>query len=77
MACGRCGLPYPSDMLNPVVGDALIKTPVCGICALAMVNAVHGTKMKRFHGELAEEFRERAIAWRKKHPKAQPVPVTK
>lgn len=72
MSCVRCDWPYPDDMLKPVVGS-LIKGNACGICALEMLNATHGTRMKRFHGEMAEDFRQRALAWRKKHPNAKPV----
>jgi hypothetical protein len=74
MACARCRLPYPDDMLNPLVGNfpesGLL---ICGICALAMTNEAHGARRKRFDGEMAEEFRQRAIRWRRKHPRAQPV----
>jgi hypothetical protein len=76
MACARCKLPYPGEMLNPVMGNfADSGKPVCGICALEIVNEAHGTRMKRFHGELAEGLRLRAINWRRKHPNAQPVAV--
>jgi hypothetical protein len=45
--------------------------PVCGICALEIVNEVHGSKLKQFHGEMAEDSRQRAIRWRQQHPNAQ------
>ena len=39
---------------------------LCGICALAAKNAVHGTNFKKFNGEITESLRQRAIAFRKK-----------
>jgi len=36
----------------------------CGICALARINAVHGTQWKQFRGELAETKRQQALAFR-------------
>lgn len=71
MACGECRLPYPDDMLSPLMTNGGYSQPVCGICALAMVNASHGTHNKRFHGELAEDDRQRALNWRRKHPNVQ------
>lgn len=47
--------------------------PVCGICALEITNQTHGSSLKRFRGESAEDMRKRAIRWRLKHPNAQPV----
>ena len=75
LGCGRCRLPYPNDMLSPVIGDPFMKVPVCGICALEMINAIHGSHVKQFRGEMAEDFRVRAINWRRKHPNAQRVTV--
>lgn len=73
MACTRCRLPYPDDLLNPVVGNFPESgQPVCGICALAIVNDAHGAEMTRFQG-VAEQFRQRALRWRRAHPHAEPV----
>lgn len=74
MPCARCQLPYPSELLNPLMGPhPEAGKPVCGICALAITNEIHGIRRKRFGGEMAEEYRQRAINWRRKHPNAQPV----
>ena len=71
MACSECKLPYPDDMLNKIfLADPQgsgYSEPVCGICALAIINRQHGQNRKKFTGVQAEEFRQRAIAWRRKH----------
>lgn len=72
--CDRCRLPYPAEMLNPLMMNGRYTGPVCGICALEMTNEMHdGKPRKAFQGEMAEEFRQRAISWRKKHPNAQKI----
>jgi hypothetical protein len=64
MICARCKYDYPDDVsLSPVIGSDE-PAPVCGICALEMVNAIHGTTMKKFRGEMAESFRQQALAAR-------------
>jgi hypothetical protein len=77
MPCDRCKLPYPEGLLNPVsfgnhtgAGRTL---PVCGICALDLSNEILKTRRKAFGGSMAEEYRQRAIRWRERHPDAQPV----
>lgn len=63
--CTRCGYDYPSYVsLNPMIG-AIHKGEVCGICALEMKNAIHGTRFTAFHGTLAEECRQDALETRK------------
>lgn len=75
MACARCKLPYPGSVaLNPVMGPHPDGgKPVCGICALEIVNEIHGARMKRFTGEMAEQYRQDALNWRRKHPRAEKV----
>ncbi len=69
MTCPRCRLPYSDDVpLNPVIGGE-VTAPICGCCALAIVNEIHGTRMKAFHGELAEDARQAALEWRRANPK--------
>lgn len=68
--CGRCKLPYPSELLVPMfIGgkDGGYTAPVCGICALEISNEMHGDNRKRFGGEMAEEMRQGALRWRRKH----------
>lgn len=78
MACERCQLPYPAELLTQmfignVDGKSGYTAPVCGICALEISNEIHGKNgcrpRKRFDGEMAEEMRQGAIRWRKKHGK--------
>lgn len=65
--CVRCAVPYPDWYLHPVIGS-MVQGDVCGVCALQMTNAIHGTKRRRFHGEMAEEARSLAAEWRRTHP---------
>lgn len=71
MPCSVCKLPYPEEILSPMFvgtpGGAGYTGLLCGICALEVTNSTHGTNRTKFTGEMAEEFRQRAIAWRKKH----------
>ena len=69
--CARCGWPYPSDLLNAMT-TGFGTSVVCGICALEIANAVHGTRMTKFHGSGAERMRQRAIQWRANHPASAP-----
>lgn len=75
MACGQCRLPYPGHLLVPMMVQGEYTPPICGICALDVTNAHHGSQLTRFQGEAAEDMRQRALRWRKKHPNAQPVGV--
>ena len=69
MTCPRCNIPYSDDVpLNPVIGG-LMNDPVCAICALQMINAVHGIRRTHFQGETAEYYRELAAEWRRTHPR--------
>jgi len=64
--CGRCGVEYPPEILSPMIG-ALITSPVCGICALAMRNAIHGDNRQQFsEGSHAEWNRLEALDWRER-----------
>ncbi len=63
VACRGCGVAYPEALLAPFVerGTTLA---LCGICALAHLNAEHGTHYLTFHNARAEEKRQQAVAWR-------------
>lgn len=65
--CTRCSVPYPEGYLQPVIG-AIHRGDVCGVCALQMINAIHGTQMRSFHGEMAEDLRWMAVEWRRRNP---------
>lgn len=63
--CARCKWNYPdvgyvSDIFTSTQGYL----HVCGICALAITNELHGTNMTEFHGEMAEQVRQDCIAYR-------------
>lgn len=72
MACTRCRLPYPAELVTATcVNGAYVN--VCGICALDISNELHGDNRTEFHGEIAEWMRQDALDWRRRHPNAQPV----
>lgn len=72
MACGRCKLPYPEELLTQMfIGGQGYTEPVCGICALEISNELHGVVRKRFQGEMAEDMRQQAIRWRKQYERRQ------
>jgi hypothetical protein len=74
MACNRCQWPYPDELLVPIfIGGEGYSQPVCGLCALEMINEALGIHRTEFSGEMAEEKRQEAIRWRRTHPHAQPV----
>jgi hypothetical protein len=74
--CAKCKWPFPETLLNPMfVGDGDgtgYTAPICGICALEIVNELHGTNLKKFVGAMAESTRKNAIAFREKHPEKNP-----
>ena len=62
MKCNDCKVDYPAHLLS---------ARICGICALARKNSIHGSNFTEFGGEIAEEMRQGAIGWRKKLAAAQ------
>jgi hypothetical protein len=58
MKCKICKIEYPDEILS---------NGICGICALELTNKIHGTNRTSFNGEMAEDLRLQAIAWRKKY----------
>lgn len=65
--CSRCKREYPdvgyiTDMFTSDKGYL----HVCGICALDITNELHGTRMKRFHGPMAEQMRRDCIDYHKR-----------
>ena len=73
MACTICKLPYPDALLKEFetgrlgADEPAARAKVCGICALALSNAVMTHKRTRFDGPAAEELRQQAIRWRRSH----------
>lgn len=66
--CERCKQSYPDELLQPMfIGGEGYTKPICAICALELGNELHGIKRKKFQGEMAEDLRQRALAWRRKH----------
>ena len=64
--CTECRVVYPAHLLSPFIACGKESKPVCGICALRLSNTLHGFKRRRFQGEIAEEMRQEAVAWRRK-----------
>lgn len=62
--CHDCQIEYPDELVVPYF-DGQTYTPVCGICALARVNKLHGTQTRRFHGQAADALRLAAIRFRR------------
>ena len=73
--CENCKWEYPDgyvasmQIYTPEKGSHVAK--LCGICALHIMNKIHGTNFKRFKGEAAETMRKRALTWRHDHPKGK------
>jgi hypothetical protein len=56
--CIECGVNYPSAFLAPLASSSGVVGPVCGICALDLINAIHGTTRDSFDGSpRAEQMR--------------------
>lgn len=72
--CPVCKWKYPDiGYLSALfVGSLGYTAPICGICALEESNRALGVKRTSFHGQMAEEMRQDAIHWRKKHPEYKP-----
>jgi hypothetical protein len=68
MACDKCKLPYPDNLVATVMIGGTYLKPVCGICALEITNEYHGVERKEFTGEVAEKMRRDAIRWRRNNP---------
>lgn len=64
--CNKCEVSYPDDYLSPIITSQGSVGQVCGICALEISNEALGIKRNKFNGEMAEEARQDAIAWRQK-----------
>ena len=78
MICDNCNWDYPFEFLAPFSSSTINKSNVCGICALDLSNIVHVHSKSRikFDGVQAEEFRQLALRWRKRHPSKGPQHAT-
>jgi hypothetical protein len=65
--CDECEISYPDELVQPMT-SSLGLAHLCGICALALKNRVHGTNDKKFSGPQAEAIRKRCVQYRKDHP---------
>jgi hypothetical protein len=65
MKCQKCEIDYPFWYISTMSSNEGTQE-LCGICALAESNRIHGADRKKFDGTRAEELRKLAIAWRKK-----------
>ena len=72
MKCDICKIEYPSDILSPLYSSKEVNTRMlCGICALAEINKVHGINRTQFSpGSRAEGCRKAALRIRDKKPKS-------
>jgi len=62
MLCAKCKEDFPTEILSQITGNDEFIMPVCGICALEIINATHGINLDRFQGEMAEKNREAACS---------------
>lgn len=63
--CVECKCFYPGELLQPLticMGDGSTKTtaPICGLCALDLMNEVYGESRTHFDGKIAESLRQAA-----------------
>lgn len=72
--CERCHWRYPTRLLSPMQTSKGATGDICGICALAVSNEVHGITREKFTGQYAEHLRQEAIQWRERHPDLAPAP---
>jgi hypothetical protein len=69
VVCADCKREYPDELTAPFNGRI-----ICGICALAATNAMHGTSFTSFQGEAAEDMRLDCIAYNRDRQDHQKVP---
>jgi hypothetical protein len=71
VTCTRCVTSYPDELVTQMFVNGGY-TMVCGVCALEVSNAVHGTNRRKFRGAQAEQLRQDALQWRRDHPVVKP-----
>ena len=62
MLCAKCKEDFPTEILSQIIENDEFIMPVCGICALEIINAIHGINLDRFRGEMAEKNRQAACS---------------
>ncbi len=71
--CPECGWRYHEDIgMSPLLVKGKYTKPICGICALTLMNQIHKAKLRRFTGDGAEACRQDALRWRRTHPGCAP-----
>lgn len=70
--CGECKWPYPDWYMSQMATNEGYTKPICGICALRLINEAHGIHRKAFTGEYAESMRQMALTWRETHKDLEP-----
>jgi len=61
MKCAECLKDFPPELLSSMFINGGHTKPICGICALEITNKFHGTSLKEFQGEVAQEMYEKAM----------------
>jgi hypothetical protein len=64
MICSQCNHDYPPELLAAMFVNGSYTPRMCGICALALSNALHHDNRKTFAGTMAEASRQAAIRHR-------------
>lgn len=72
MKCANCMWKYPDSLLSPLITNLFRTKPICGICALELVNEIYEVKKDSFSGTIAEVNRQAAIKYRKNNPADAP-----
>jgi hypothetical protein len=65
--CPGCAIDYPEGYLSEVTADKKKTPPICGCCALEVLNRHKGTFLLYFTSRGAEALRRLAIEWRREH----------
>lgn len=63
MICTDCRIDYPEGCVHRFFANGTY-TALCGICALARVNQMAGTRWQSFHGDEADYARQLAVQHR-------------
>lgn len=64
--CTNCKRTLPDGLTSPLMTGEGNTGSICGVCALELSNKVLGINRKKFNGEMAEYFRQKALKYYKK-----------
>lgn len=72
MKCEKCEIDYPTGLVRTLLIGRLSKESVggvdtidvCGICALEIINQIHGVNNATFHAPKAEQVRLACVKYR-------------